>query len=68
MQYQNTDAWTWEHLALTRARVISGSCRSYVNAVETLRSTKVLTQPHDRAVVAAAVHDMRASDLVGKRH
>ncbi len=23
-QYQDSDAWTWEHMALTRARVISG--------------------------------------------
>ena len=25
--YQETEAWTWEHMALTRARVVSGSPR-----------------------------------------
>ena len=25
IDYQNSEAWTWEHLALTRARVIAGS-------------------------------------------
>ena len=25
--YQNGEAWTWEHLALTRARVVAGSFR-----------------------------------------
>ena len=24
IEYQNKDAWTWEHMALTRARVVSG--------------------------------------------
>ncbi|MFX6540583.1 hypothetical protein ABTG54_21285, partial [Acinetobacter baumannii] len=24
LKYQTTDAWTWEHMALTRARVIGG--------------------------------------------
>ena len=23
-RYQTADAWTWEHMALTRARVVSG--------------------------------------------
>ena len=26
-EYQRSDAWVWEHLALTRARVITGRCR-----------------------------------------
>ena len=26
-RYQESDAWTWEHMALTRARVIAGDAR-----------------------------------------
>ena len=58
VHYQNADAWTWEHLALTRARIISGP-EKLRNAVDTAIND-VLTKPRDRAQVTAAVHDMRA--------
>jgi [glutamine synthetase] adenylyltransferase / [glutamine synthetase]-adenylyl-L-tyrosine phosphorylase len=58
IDYQKGSAWTWEHLALTRARVIAGpaSLRRTINA--TIK--KVLARPRDRASVAADVRAMRA--------
>ena len=55
--YQTGSAWTWEHLALTRARVVTGpaSLRRQINAT----ITEVLTRPRDRAAVAADVRAMR---------
>jgi glutamate-ammonia-ligase adenylyltransferase len=55
--YQDREAWTWEHMALTRARVISASPK-FRNAIEdVIRS--VLTRPRDAAATAADVADMR---------
>ncbi|HEY6669719.1 MAG TPA: bifunctional [glutamine synthetase] adenylyltransferase/[glutamine synthetase]-adenylyl-L-tyrosine phosphorylase, partial [Methyloceanibacter sp.] len=58
IDYQKGSAWTWEHLALTRARVINGpaSLRQTINA--TIK--KVLARQRDRASVAADVRAMRA--------
>ncbi|WJR80781.1 bifunctional [glutamine synthetase] adenylyltransferase/[glutamine synthetase]-adenylyl-L-tyrosine phosphorylase [Bradyrhizobium sp. NP1] len=58
-EYQEGEAWTWEHMALTRARVISGppEFRSRIEAV--IRA--VLTRRRDRAAVAADVADMRGA-------
>lgn len=55
--YQASEAWTWEHMALTRARVIAG-CRELSGRVET-EIRKVLTAKRDRTKVAADVLDMR---------
>ncbi len=57
IQYQAGDAWTWEHMALTRARIVSGpeALRSKVNA--TIHTT--LTRSRDRSKTAADVLDMR---------
>ncbi|MEM1233898.1 MAG: glutamine-synthetase adenylyltransferase [Pseudomonadota bacterium] len=55
--YQRNEAWTWEHLALTRARVVAGDA-SVAAAVEEVRCA-VIAQPRDRARVAADVADMR---------
>ena len=55
--YQEEHAWTWEHLALTRARVISGSEHLRHDIESTIRS--VLAQKRDRAKIAADVRDMR---------
>jgi glutamate-ammonia-ligase adenylyltransferase len=56
--YQKSSAWTWEHLALTRARVLSGppSLRQQID--ETIKG--VLSAPRDRETVAADVRTMRA--------
>jgi [glutamine synthetase] adenylyltransferase / [glutamine synthetase]-adenylyl-L-tyrosine phosphorylase len=58
IEYHKTSAWTWEHLALTRARTITGpeSLRQTISA--TIKG--VLTYPRDRAAVAADVRAMRA--------
>ena len=55
--YQQREAWTWEHLALTRARAISGPA-ALREAVEHAIQ-QVLTLPRDRAKIAADVRDMR---------
>ncbi len=57
VDYQANEAWTWEHLALTRARVISGSPDMRARVETAIR--EVLLRPHDRAKVAADVRDMR---------
>jgi glutamate-ammonia-ligase adenylyltransferase len=55
--YQESEAWTWEHMALTRARVISASpaFRARIEAV--IRA--VLTRPRDAAITASDVAEMR---------
>ncbi|MBJ3761758.1 glutamine-synthetase adenylyltransferase [Maribius pontilimi] len=56
--YQRDEAWTWEHLALTRARPVAGS-EALGHAVASVRDA-VLAQIHDRAQVARDEVDMRA--------
>jgi glutamate-ammonia-ligase adenylyltransferase len=58
IDYQQREAWTWEHLALTRARVISGPAPLRTAVEQAIR--QVLTLPRDRAKIAADVRDMRA--------
>lgn len=62
--YQEREAWTWEHMALTRARVISSSpeFREKIEAI--IRS--VLTRPRDAASTAADVADMRRAIALEK--
>lgn len=57
-RYQLQDAWTWEHLALTRARVVAGppSFRARVQAA----IEEALVQPRDPDKVRADVLDLRA--------
>ncbi len=57
ISYQATEAWTWEHMALTRARVIAGPdhLRSAIEAA----ISNVLRKPRDRARIAADVREMR---------
>jgi glutamate-ammonia-ligase adenylyltransferase len=63
-QYQDHEAWTWEHMALTRARVISASplFRAKIEAV----IREVLTRKRDRASVATDVADMRRAIALEK--
>jgi [glutamine synthetase] adenylyltransferase / [glutamine synthetase]-adenylyl-L-tyrosine phosphorylase len=58
IEYQNKEAWTWEHLALTRARVVSGSPAFAARVDAAIRA--VLLRPRDRAKIAADVRDMRS--------
>jgi glutamate-ammonia-ligase adenylyltransferase len=55
--YQEHEAWTWEHMALTRARVISASPEFRTRIEEVIRTA--LTRPRDAATVAHDVADMR---------
>ncbi len=58
VDYQVREAWTWEHLALTRARVVSGEADLCGKVAAAIRET--LTHPRDRAKIAADVREMRA--------
>jgi len=58
VEYQAKDAWTWEHMALTRARVVSGPPALKARVEDAIRM--VLTRPRDPAVIAKDVRDMRA--------
>ncbi len=55
--YQQSEAWTWEHLALTRARVITGPPALREAVSRAIR--EVLILPRERARIAADVRDMR---------
>ncbi len=55
--YQEKDAWTWEHMALTRAEIIAGDpafAKRVRSAVET-----VLTHPHDVQRLQSDIAEMR---------
>lgn len=55
--YQAEQAWTWEHLALTRARVIAGPAALAADVEEARQ--QVLSEPRARRAVFAALADMR---------
>src|SRR5258705_477933 len=55
--YQETEAWTWEHLALTRARVVSASPAFAARIEEVIRA--VLMRSRDARAVAGDVVEMR---------
>lgn len=57
LKYQTTDAWTWEHMALTRARVIGGDPALADRVSAAIRS--VLTAPRDADRLLWDVADMR---------
>jgi [glutamine synthetase] adenylyltransferase / [glutamine synthetase]-adenylyl-L-tyrosine phosphorylase len=57
-RYQREEAWTWEHMALTRARVVAGAA-DLASDIETVRR-EVLAQPADAAKVAADASAMRS--------
>ena len=57
IEYQANEAWTWEHLALTRARVVAGPPELKARVEAAIHAA--LTKPRDRAKVAADVHEMR---------
>jgi glutamate-ammonia-ligase adenylyltransferase len=57
--YQEEEAWTWEHMALTRARVMSASPDFAVRINEVIRS--VLRRQRDPETIAADVVEMRGA-------
>ena len=56
-QYQHEEAWTWEHMALTRARIVA-SDDGFAAPIATIIS-EVLTASHDLKKVDADVAEMR---------
>jgi len=62
--YQERDAWTWEHMALTRARVISSSPDFRRKIEKIIRD--VLTRPRDAVSVASDVAEMRRAVALEK--
>jgi glutamate-ammonia-ligase adenylyltransferase len=63
-EYQDREAWTWEHMALTRARVISSSPDFRARIENIIR--EVLTRPRDAASVAGDVAEMRRAIALEK--
>ena len=57
-RYQREQAWTWEHMALCRARPLFGSDEGKARVRAVIDS--ILRQPRDYAVVAADAAKMRA--------
>ena len=55
--YQRNSAWTWEHLALTRARPISGP-QTLINEIEEFRRD-LLTSTMDREKILTDTAEMR---------
>jgi glutamate-ammonia-ligase adenylyltransferase len=56
--YQRDDAWVWEHLALTRARVVTGA-PEVAQDVEDLR-VQILSTSRDKKQILSDVQEMRA--------
>jgi glutamate-ammonia-ligase adenylyltransferase len=63
-EYQEREAWTWEHMALTRARVISAP-PGFRARIETI-IRNVLIRPRDTAGVANDVAEMRRAIALEK--
>jgi [glutamine synthetase] adenylyltransferase / [glutamine synthetase]-adenylyl-L-tyrosine phosphorylase len=59
LSYQEREAWTWEHMALTRARVICGPPLFAARIEAIIRD--VLRRKRDPALIAADVADMRGA-------
>ncbi len=56
-KYQRTEAWTWEHMALTRARAVAGDAELGRSAEAVI--DEVLAIPRDRKKIAADAVEMR---------
>jgi glutamate-ammonia-ligase adenylyltransferase len=57
--YQEAEAWTWEHMALTRARVVSASPAFRARVEAAVRD--ILQHPRDAAAIAGDVVKMRSA-------
>ncbi|MBV2142666.1 bifunctional [glutamine synthetase] adenylyltransferase/[glutamine synthetase]-adenylyl-L-tyrosine phosphorylase [Falsochrobactrum sp. TDYN1] len=56
-KYQRSEAWTWEHMALTRARPIHGDA-AFIDFIKS-EIEDVLATPRDRKKIAHDVREMR---------
>jgi [glutamine synthetase] adenylyltransferase / [glutamine synthetase]-adenylyl-L-tyrosine phosphorylase len=59
LHYQEHEAWTWEHMALTRARVVSGAPDFSARVEAVIR--EVLCRERDVPATAGDVVDMRGA-------
>ena len=57
--YQENEAWTWEHMALTRARVVSASPAFKMRVEKTIGD--ILRRPRDASLIAGDVVEMRGA-------
>src|SRR5258707_8368387 len=57
--YQDTEAWTWEHMALTRARVVSAPPAFAARVQRVIHD--VLRRPRDAERIAGDVVEMRGA-------
>jgi glutamate-ammonia-ligase adenylyltransferase len=57
--YQETEAWTWEHMALTRARVVSASPAFKLRIQRVIQD--ILRRPRDAEMTAGDVVEMRGA-------
>ncbi len=64
VEYQSNNAWTWEHMALTRARVISNG-KDLRERIEEIVQ-RVLTQKRDPGKVLKDMREMRQRIARGK--
>ena len=64
-RYHEEDSWTWEHMALTRARPVAGDPGLWARVMEDIRA--VLCTPRDADALLADVASMRER-IDGERH
>ncbi|WP_432816840.1 glutamine-synthetase adenylyltransferase [Sulfitobacter sp. JB4-11] len=64
-EYQTQKAWTWEHLALTRAHAVAGPAALARDVTDLC--AQVLALPQDRARVLADVAEMRSRIAAAKQ-
>lgn len=64
-KYQRDDAWTWEHMALTRARPVYGLCQAKAAAQAIIDG--VLTAPRDEGKLIADAAKMRGDMAAHKQ-
>ncbi len=57
VEYQKNQAWTWEHQALLKARVLYGD--TYLKRAFSLLKKQILTRPRDFKIVQKEVLSMR---------
>jgi glutamate-ammonia-ligase adenylyltransferase len=57
--YQKNEAWTWEHMALTRARVVSAPREFAARVQKVIRD--ILRRPRDATQIAGDVVEMRGA-------
>ena len=65
-EYQRNEAWTWEHQALVRARIVYGEAE--LNQRFTSIRQQILCLPRDAAVLQTEVREMREKMYTHQAH